>query len=187
MLEGGGKSDLFITVHDWLPTMAAAIGVPVGNTKPLYGDNLWPALRDGKTVARKHILIGSRGNFALFHQGWKLVQNAPRGGESVTYLFRIAEDPFEKNDLAAKHPELVRQLAAEIDAFPKGRSLAGGPGPAGRQPGQRAQPGQRQGAATGTRRQAGQRPAQGQRRQGPRASGETKETRPPYAEAATRK
>ena len=36
--------------RDLLPTLAAAAGLEPGNTKPLDGENIWPAIRDGKVV-----------------------------------------------------------------------------------------------------------------------------------------
>ena len=182
VLEGGRQWDQFITVHDLLPTLAAAIHTEVGNTKPLYGDNLWPALRDLKIVPRKDIIIGGGRNFAVFHGEWKLVRAVARGQSGpTTYLFRIREDPDEKNNLAAENPDLVKQLEAEIDAFPKGKPL-GGPPPGARARGRRpagARPRQAGQQARRSRPGPGGQPPDGDSAGGP-------ETRQPWAEAASR-
>ena len=48
-------------------------------------------------------------------------------------LFNLAEDPSEKTNLAAKHPQKVKELRARYDAFAQQAVAAkgGGPQPAG--------------------------------------------------------
>jgi arylsulfatase A-like enzyme len=46
------------------------------------------------------------GNQSLRHGDWKLI--APK--EKAPLLFNISADPFEKNDLASTHPEMVAKL-----------------------------------------------------------------------------
>jgi len=54
----------------------------------------------------------------VHHGEWKLVREVPAGGgQPKNYLFRIAEDPNEKNDLAAQNPELVKELRAKIEKW----------------------------------------------------------------------
>lgn len=55
-------------------------------------------------------------NFALRRGEWKLVREVALTGVS-DYLFAIEKDPEEKNNLAARHPEIVESLGAEIDAW----------------------------------------------------------------------
>ncbi|MCP5114455.1 MAG: sulfatase-like hydrolase/transferase, partial [bacterium] len=181
-LEGGEASQQYITAHDWLPTLAAAAGIPVGNKKPLYGQNLWAALRAGKIEQHDDFLIGNRGSYTLFHKNWKLVRTTVPGSDEIeTLLFDVNVDPEEKDDLAADHPELVTKLTAAIEAFPKGTSVTGG------------DPGQRR-----ARRPEGVKPRPGEGRQAEGRPGRrprpgmgtaalvTEESRPPYAEAAHR-
>ncbi len=66
VLPSGTKSDQMIVVHDLFPTLAAACGVEEQAKKPLYGENLWPALRSGKTVPRGDTLIGDEDSWAFF-------------------------------------------------------------------------------------------------------------------------
>ena len=52
----------------------------------------------------------------VHHGEWKLVREVPApGGQPKNYLFRIVEDPTEKNDVAAQNPELVKELVAKIE------------------------------------------------------------------------
>ena len=188
VIEGGGKSEQYVTSHDWFPTLAAAAGVEPGVTKPFYGQNLWPALRDGNVLPHKEFIIMCRGNLAYFQDGWKLVRSVESANqtERETMLFHIDEDPSEENNLAAEHPEIVTEIMAKVEAFPKGHSVTGPPqnGDEGRAR-RRPRPGQRPGeagAGPAGRRPGGRRPAGGR----PAAQGETEETREPYAEAAKR-
>lgn len=45
---------------------------------------------------------------------WKLLQD----GRNF-YLFDVSEDPGERHDLTATHPELVRKLNAAVDEWEK--------------------------------------------------------------------
>ena len=55
--------------------------------------------------------------FAAFNDHWKLVQEVEQGLLSATvanYLFRIQDDPYEYNNLAEAHPEIVAEMAGAI-------------------------------------------------------------------------
>ncbi len=70
VLQAGGKSKQVITAHDLFPTLASACGISPRNTKPFYGEDLWPELLKGKNRQRNDILIGSDSEWALFHEEW---------------------------------------------------------------------------------------------------------------------
>jgi hypothetical protein len=60
-----------------------------------------------------------RGSFMLtaFNDEWKLVQQVEQGllaADVTNYLFRIADDPNEYNNLAEEHPDVVADMAAAI-------------------------------------------------------------------------
>jgi arylsulfatase A-like enzyme len=114
-LKGGAISQQVMTMMDYFPTLAGAAGVSPGNTRPLDGKNLWPAISGGKVEPREDICFavetGRTMRFAVHHREWKLVREEPvKGGEATNYLFRIQEDPNEKNDLATMNPRLVGDL-----------------------------------------------------------------------------
>lgn len=55
---------------------------------------------------------------AVRHGEWKLVREVRQSdGRATNYLFRIEEDPNERNDLAAKNPEIVKDLVARIEKW----------------------------------------------------------------------
>lgn len=54
----------------------------------------------------------------IIADGWKLIHNYTRYEGLPEYeLFQYLEDPLDLNDVAADNPEIVAQLAAELDAW----------------------------------------------------------------------
>ena len=113
-----------MTVMDIFPTLAGAAGVPTGDTLKLDGRNLWPALAEGKRVPlEKEIYFASEMTVpgqlmtTVFDQEWKLVQRIIQKQlttEVTNSLFRIAEDPYERNNLAAEYPTRVANMSEDI-------------------------------------------------------------------------
>ncbi|MBL8177789.1 MAG: arylsulfatase [Bryobacterales bacterium] len=106
---------------DVFPTLAAAAGVTARNTLPLDGKNLWPVLSGQKKEFEREDLFfsvepGKETYFAVRSGPWKLVI-VEIAGKRQQMLFRIEEDPNEKNDVAAAHPEVVKDLAARIEKW----------------------------------------------------------------------
>jgi arylsulfatase B len=124
VLDGGQQFDQIMSVMDVFPTLAAAAGIEAGNTFELDGRNMWPAIALGETVALKEPLmfaseipIYGSFKFTAFDEDWKLVQEVEQEQLSITvtnYLFDIAHDPNEYNNLASAHPDIVEQLSQAI-------------------------------------------------------------------------
>lgn len=80
---------------------------------PLEGVSLAPAFA-GKAIARKQpIFWEHEGNRAVREGNWKLVAQENQPWE----LYDLAADRTEMNNLAAKHPDKVKTLAAKWDAW----------------------------------------------------------------------
>jgi arylsulfatase A-like enzyme len=91
------------------PTIAAVAGASTAKAKPLDGLNMWPTLSEGKPSPRTEVVYNVEPFRAGVRQGdWKLIWRSPL--PSATELYNIAQDPSEKNDLAAAKPEKVAQL-----------------------------------------------------------------------------
>ena len=122
-LPAGGVSPQLITVMDIFPTFCAAAGIAPRNRFPLDGRNLWPAIASGKPEPREDDIYfatnsGTAFNYALYHGEWKLVRIVPRKQTPpANLLFRPADDPEERHNLAAQHRDLVKELAARIDRW----------------------------------------------------------------------
>ncbi|HET9869130.1 MAG TPA: arylsulfatase, partial [bacterium] len=95
---------------DVLPTLLAAAGLKARSGKPLDGINMlsvWSGRRD--SIDRYFYL----GHGALIHSPWKVVKahaGNPRMKEPADVLTNILTDPDEKHNLAAAHPDILRQL-----------------------------------------------------------------------------
>ena len=123
-LKAGSSSQQVMTIMDYFPTLAGAAGVKPGATLPLDGKNLWPSIAAGKVEPRDDIYFAVESNnamrFAVHRREWKLVREVPhKGGEARNYLFRIEEDPTEKNDVADKNPKLVADLVDGLERWRK--------------------------------------------------------------------
>jgi arylsulfatase A-like enzyme len=80
--------------------------------EPLQGASLAP-LFDAELPQRPPMFWEHEGNAAVRMGQWKLVRKFPGPWE----LYDMATDRTELNDLAARHPERVAQMAAEYDAW----------------------------------------------------------------------
>lgn len=104
---------------DLMPTLAAAGRVAAPATTIIDGVNLLPYASAKPPKARPHeTLFWQSGGYRVVRHGdWKL-QMVHRPAR--TWLFNLAQDPTEKNDLAAANPAKVAELKALLDAHQAG-------------------------------------------------------------------
>lgn len=79
----------------------------------LEGVSLAPAFSGQSVVRSKPIFWEHEGNRAIRIDEWKLVSKHPGGWE----LYNIVDDRTELNDLAAQHPDRVKDMAEQWDAW----------------------------------------------------------------------
>jgi arylsulfatase A-like enzyme len=111
-----GAVDGLVHAVDLYPTLAALAGAPTAKCKPLDGVNVWDALARGGPSPRTEIVYNVEPFRGAVRQGdWKLVWRTllPSGVE----LFNLADDPAEKCDLSARHPERVAALQRRLEAL----------------------------------------------------------------------
>ena len=124
-IEGGRKLDQVMTVADWLPTIAAGAEIDSSAGKRLDGLNMWPALTGRAAVSRSEpFYFGVFSNVAVIDGDWKYVESATPRGARAKYLFNIADDPEEKNDLSSQQPAKLEELAALMRDFPRAPTVA---------------------------------------------------------------
>jgi arylsulfatase A-like enzyme len=119
-------------IVDWYPTLLKLAGAPLEQKLPLDGQDIWPTISAGRPSPHADILINATPNRGAIRAGpWKLVINGHRddgadgakpkkpAGPTTVELFNLAEDPYEQNDLSARHPERVKELRARYEAYAK--------------------------------------------------------------------
>jgi arylsulfatase A-like enzyme len=109
-----GIVDGMMHVVDIYPTVTHVTGASTANCKPLDGVDVWSTIAEGKTSPRTEIVYNIEPFRGGVRQGeWKLVWRSLLP-ESVE-LFNIAQDPSEKTNVAAQHPEIVTKLRSRVN------------------------------------------------------------------------
>lgn len=102
---------------DLMPTVLAAANAPLPEGREIDGENLLPLMTDGSEAARdwsrETLFWSADHNRIVRHRDWKL-QVAARPEKQ--WLFNLADDPTEQNNLAAARPDKVAELMALLDA-----------------------------------------------------------------------
>ena len=101
---------------DLMPTLLEIAGsaYPATETRRLEGRSILPMIRGERGVADRTFCWEHEGNRAIRKGKWKLVMlaDAPKWE-----LYDIDADRAEGHDLAADHPDVVRDLSAEYDRW----------------------------------------------------------------------
>lgn len=118
-VPAGKRSDAVIHMTDVMPTFLAAAGVTPDPAWGVDGKNMLPVWT-GKTAAPERTVF-----WEFTVEGWYM-QAAMRGdwkllriGETNRWLYNVKEDPQERRTRAGEHPEVVKSLQAELDAWLK--------------------------------------------------------------------
>jgi len=126
-------------IVDWYPTLLKLAGASLEQKLPLDGRDAWPTIAAGKPTPHEEILHNTTpGNGAIRVGDWKLVLNGNRSedGNDVQAdvpakknkknkaaladsieLFNIANDPYEKTNLASQQPEKVKDLRDRLNSY----------------------------------------------------------------------
>jgi arylsulfatase A-like enzyme len=138
-----GREVTQIAAHiDLLPTLLEACRVPVPGKPKIDGMSLWPWLRGAivQRPARTLCFQWHRGDepelyraCAVRSDQFKLVQplgaNMRPTNDPPFMLFDMRADPFERNDIAFEHPEIVSQLRRDYESWFRDVSSTRGYGP----------------------------------------------------------
>jgi arylsulfatase A-like enzyme len=111
-----GAVDQMVHVVDYYPTLAKLAGANTSKSKPLDGLDMWPTISDGKPSPRKEVVYNVemfRG--AVRKDDWKLIWKVML--PSKVELFNLAQDPYEKTNVAEQNPEKVQELQKRVDSL----------------------------------------------------------------------
>jgi arylsulfatase A-like enzyme len=102
-----GKCTTPMHAADWFPTIASLVGYQPPTDLQWDGVNQWPALSGADTISQpRAIYIAMQGGQALRFGDWKLIVTEKQKPQ----LFQVAQDPFEKTNLADARPEKLAEL-----------------------------------------------------------------------------
>ena len=130
-LKVGSSTDLIVDCSDLLPTFCELAGgpVPLG----LSGVSIAPTLKgEGEQRVREFLIHEAGGQASIIRGRYKLIRSrgnakAPKPGTKnkkrpkkpgvakdpgKVQLYDLQVDPAEKNNIASKHPQLIKQLNA---------------------------------------------------------------------------
>ena len=104
---------------DWMPTLAELCGIDL-DTKDLDGKSLMPLIRDAEHESMhadgycwqfKQMWVARKGKWKLLGNPYDTSERDFRF-ETDRFLVDLESDPGERNNLAGRHPEIVKELEA---------------------------------------------------------------------------
>jgi arylsulfatase A-like enzyme len=109
-------------ITDLYPTLLRLAGAPAEQNLPLDGKDAWGTIAEGKPSPREEILLNVEPTRGALRRGpWKIVAQgslpAADPAPVKIELFNLEDDPYEKTDLAEKHPERVKDLLERLNAY----------------------------------------------------------------------
>ena len=108
----GRKWDGLCGALDMFPTLMAMAGLPMPQTRPLDGKNIWPALRDGTASPVESYYWAWRNEDALRTDQWRLHRFFDHAE-----LYDIRQDVGETTNVADAHPDVVKSLTAKMNTW----------------------------------------------------------------------
>ena len=107
--------------NDIFTTIAAAAGAQLPQDRKIDGVDLLPYVRKETSGAPHETLFWREGHQqTVLHQGWKLIRaeqpHLPQPAPMARWLFNLAVDPTEQNNLAAQNSEKLAELEALLAA-----------------------------------------------------------------------
>ena len=128
-----GVSHALVSQVDLMASLAALTGQPLGNTEALDSIDVLAALLGQSKKGREHI-VEHAGGLALRLGDWKYIEprqglkrsattNIELGNDPEPQLYDLSKDPGEARNLAAQHPERVKNMETLLQKISRdGRS-----------------------------------------------------------------
>ena len=123
VIPAGIETDVRCATVDFFPTIANIVDFKFSKDKnrPIDGVDLMPIIEQKETDRPSDLFFGYRrlvsgiDGQALIHGDWKLVREAKRNGR--VRLYNLADDPYERKDLASKNPDVLDDLQQRMSAI----------------------------------------------------------------------
>ncbi len=99
---------------DWTATMLAAAGAHADPAYPLEGEDLMPVCRGVRPAYDRTLFWRTHSRDAARMGQWKYLKDSGK-----EHLFDLANDPGEKSDVQAKHPDLFAEIRKRFASWDK--------------------------------------------------------------------
>jgi arylsulfatase A-like enzyme len=112
-IESGVRINTPVAHIDMMPTISAAAQASLPSDRVVDGMSVLPLLTQaGRENWSRDTLFWQNGQYQVVRHGdWKLQVNSPKLTEPKQWLYHLAEDPYEINNLATRYPDKVRELS----------------------------------------------------------------------------
>jgi arylsulfatase A-like enzyme len=119
VISAGSVSDAPSYFADWMPTLCEAVGLVAPAN--MDGESLWPILRGGAPPATRKPMVWVfpeyGGQVAVRVGNWKAVrQKLKTKAPGPWELYDLAVDRAERNDVAASHGDVIREIERIVRA-----------------------------------------------------------------------
>ncbi len=109
-----------ISALDFYPTFAHLAQAELPKTQELHGKNIWESLTTGTTARQDESIFAMRhwpgySDVAIRKNNFKALKK----GKADWQLFNVKEDLNEENNLETEHPEVLKALVSEAEAWSK--------------------------------------------------------------------
>jgi arylsulfatase A-like enzyme len=109
-VEPGSTTAFVSGFEDWLPTLAAVAGAGGKMPTGIDGISLLPTLLGKEQAPREFLYREFRGSQIVRVGKWKAVWNNVSKGNTHIELYNLETDVGEREDLAAKYPDMVAKM-----------------------------------------------------------------------------
>jgi uncharacterized sulfatase len=112
-IEPGVRINTPVAHIDMMPTISAAAQASLPSDRVVDGMSVLPLLTEaGRESWSRDTLFWQNGQYQVVRHGdWKLQVNSPKLADSKQWLYHLAEDPYEINNLATRYPDKVIELS----------------------------------------------------------------------------
>ena len=125
MIKEARSTDVPAVTSDYLPTIVEALNLTLPDDRPLDGISLMPLIKGQMKERPRPIAFDYGGMAALTDNRYKLmVPSAAIGGtgskkkrDGAAMLFDIHADRGESKNLADAHPDIVKRMKAQLEAW----------------------------------------------------------------------
>jgi len=112
------SSDYTACLTDMLATAADVLEVKLPDNAAEDSISLLPVLlgkQEAPPLRKAIFVLGTPNTIAICTGQWKVIESTNGKNEKVHQLYDLTKDPGETTDLATEHPEIVKQLADDLD------------------------------------------------------------------------